>query len=53
MDINSAFQDNHIYMKDYFRKINLILRLQIIINQLYQIKVKFMPRLRLKKRDLS
>lgn len=20
MDINSAFQDNHIYMKDYFRK---------------------------------
>lgn len=49
---NSAFQDNHIYMKDYFRKINLILRLQII-NQLYQIKVKFMPRLRLKKSDLS
>lgn len=52
MDINSAFQDNHIYMKDYFRKINLILRLQII-NQLYQIKVKFMPRPRLKKSDLS
>lgn len=52
MDINSAFQDNLIYMKDYFRKINLILRLQII-NQLYQIKVKFMPRPRLKKSDLS
>lgn len=51
MDINSAFQDNHIYMKDYFRKINLILRLQII-NQLYEIKVKFMPRLRLKERSI-
>lgn len=43
---------NYLYMKDYFKKNKIwISRLQNN-DQLYQIKVKFIPRLRLKKREI-